>query len=47
LEAGGYVTPYKKLGRQVAPQGQKLLDAAAREAMADLVKERPEMAKYA
>ncbi len=47
LEACGYVGPYKKLGRQVAPQGQKLLDAAAREVMAELVKERPEMAKYA
>jgi small subunit ribosomal protein S19e len=47
LESCGYVTPYKKLGRSIAPQGQKLLDAAAREVMAEMLKSKPEMSKYA
>ncbi|MFH0815846.1 MAG: 30S ribosomal protein S19e [Methanobacteriota archaeon] len=47
LESCGYLTPYKKLGRSIAPPGQKFMDAAAREVMAELVKTRPEMNKYA
>lgn len=46
LEAAGLVTKIPGKGRTLTPQGRSLLDKTAREIMEELVKERPELAKY-
>ncbi len=46
LERSGLVKAHKNLGRRVSPEGRKLLDGAARAALTELAKSRPELAKY-
>src|SRR5579875_1203318 len=46
LEASGLVQPYKNEGRRISSEGQKLLDMTARQILAELAKDRPELAKY-
>ena len=46
LEAGGLVKKTEGKGRELTPQGQKLLDASAHEILLELVKGNPDMGKY-
>ena len=46
LEKSGLVEPQKRRGRRVSAEGQKLLDTLSREALQELAKARPELAKY-
>ena len=46
LEKSGLVKARKNQGRQVSPQGLKLLDSAARAALTELAQQRPELTKY-
>ena len=46
LEKSGLVKAKKNEGRQVSPQGLKLLDLASGTALKELAQARPELAKY-
>jgi small subunit ribosomal protein S19e len=46
LEKSGLVRAYKNQGRRVSADGLKLLDGAARAALTELARTRPELAKY-
>ena len=46
LEAAGLVNTIPGKGRVLSPKGRSLLDRTAKEIMKELVKERPELAKY-
>ena len=46
LEAGGLVKKTEGKGRELTPQGQKLLDSSAHEILLEMVKENPDMGKY-
>lgn len=46
LQSAGLVQPFRNRGRRVTPEGQRLLDHAAREALKQLVEKHPELAKY-
>ena len=46
LEQAGLVRKVPGKGRTLTPAGRSLLDKTAREIMQELVKERPELAKY-
>lgn len=46
LEKGGFVSANKSKGRVVTPKGRSFLDNAANEVFTELVKTRPELAKY-
>ncbi|MBA3045367.1 MAG: 30S ribosomal protein S19e [Candidatus Thermoplasmatota archaeon] len=46
LELSGLVAPYKKLGRVVSPQGQKILDNTSYAIFKEMVKDNPKLAKY-
>ncbi|MFO7618066.1 MAG: 30S ribosomal protein S19e [Thermoplasmata archaeon] len=46
LELSGLIQPYKKRGRVISPQGQKLLDNASYAIFKELAKEQPKLTKY-
>ncbi|MEW6069068.1 MAG: 30S ribosomal protein S19e [Candidatus Thermoplasmatota archaeon] len=46
LEQAGYVMNVKGSGRQLSPSGRAFLDNTAHEVMQELVKHKPELAKY-
>jgi small subunit ribosomal protein S19e len=46
LEKAGLVRAHKNQGRRVSAAGLKLLDGAARAALTELARTRPELAKY-
>ena len=46
LEQAGLIVTDGHKGRRIAPEGQRLLDNTAHKVLKEMVKERPEMAKY-
>lgn len=46
LEQAGYVTCVKGAGRQITPSGRAFLDNTAYEVMQELIKVKPQLAKY-
>lgn len=46
LEQAGLIITDGHKGRRIAPEGQRLLDNTAHKVLKEMVKERPEMAKY-
>jgi len=46
LEEAGLVEKMPRKGRVLSPKGRSLLDRVAREVVEELVKVRPELAKY-
>lgn len=46
LEKSGLLESQKKRGRRVSSEGQRLLDTLSRQVLEELVKSRPELAKY-
>jgi len=46
LEAAGLVRKVPKKGRELTPEGRRLLDKLAYEILKEMVKERPELMKY-
>ena len=46
LEAAGLVVKVDRKGRALSPKGRSLLDKLANEIFREMVKERPELAKY-
>ena len=46
LQKAGLVAPHRSQGRRVTPEGRRLLDRIARDALKGLAEQRPELAKY-
>ncbi|HTT73584.1 MAG TPA: 30S ribosomal protein S19e [Thermoplasmata archaeon] len=46
LEQSGLVRPFKTRGRQVSPEGARLVDTVSKDVLKALAVERPELAKY-
>ena len=46
LEKSGFLKTTEGKGRELTPEGQKLLDASAHEVLLEMVKDNPELGKY-